>query len=65
MVIEDRAKLAVYRNLDPGMPEVGGAVDPGSDAQDLAMLLYGGMSKGERNRMHALRRPTGHALLWK
>jgi hypothetical protein len=26
-------------------------VDPGSDAHDLVMSLYGGMSKGERNRI--------------
>jgi site-specific DNA recombinase len=32
------------------VPEVGGQVDPGSDAHDLVMSLYGGMSKGERNR---------------
>ena len=36
-----------------GLPlvEVGGAIDPGSDAHDLVMSLYGGMSKGERNRI--------------
>jgi site-specific DNA recombinase len=33
------------------VPEVGGQVDPGSDAHDLVMSLYGGMSKGERNRI--------------
>jgi site-specific DNA recombinase len=33
------------------VPEVGGAIDPGSDAHDLVMALYGGMSKGERNRI--------------
>lgn len=33
------------------VPEVGGHVDPGSDAHDLVMSLYGGMSKGERNRI--------------
>jgi site-specific DNA recombinase len=33
------------------VPEVGGAVDPGSDAHDLVMSIYGGMSKGERNRI--------------
>ncbi|MEU7871279.1 recombinase family protein [Dactylosporangium sp. NPDC049140] len=33
------------------VPEVGGAIDPGSDAHDLVMSLYGGMSKGERNRI--------------
>ncbi len=33
------------------VPEVGGKVDPGSEAHDLVMSLYGGMSKGERNRI--------------
>jgi hypothetical protein len=33
------------------VPEVGGPIDPGSDAHDLVMALYGGMSKGERNRI--------------
>ena len=33
------------------VPEIGGAIDPGSDAHDLVMALYGGMSKGERNRI--------------
>jgi site-specific DNA recombinase len=33
------------------VPDVGGAIDPGSDAHDLVMSLYGGMSKGERHRI--------------
>jgi site-specific DNA recombinase len=33
------------------VPEVGGRIDPGSDAHDLVMTLFGGMSKGERNRI--------------
>ena len=33
------------------VPEVGGAIDPGSEAHDLVMSLYGGMSKGERTRI--------------
>lgn len=33
------------------MPEVGGPIDPGSDAHEIVMSLYGGMSKGERNRI--------------
>ncbi len=43
----------VFVHYDIGLwvPEVGGAVDPGSDAHDLVMSLYGGMSKGERNRI--------------
>jgi hypothetical protein len=42
--------LAVYFAL-LWVPEIGGAIDPGSDAHDLVMALYGGMSKGERNRI--------------
>ncbi len=33
------------------VPEVGGPVDPGSEAHDMVMSLYGGMSKGERTRI--------------
>ncbi|MGH9071202.1 MAG: recombinase family protein [Acidimicrobiales bacterium] len=32
------------------VPEVGGAVDPGSEAHDMVMTLFGGMSKSERAR---------------
>jgi site-specific DNA recombinase len=41
----------VHFGIGLWVPEVGGAVDPGSDAHDLVMSLYGGMSKGERNRI--------------
>lgn len=41
----------VHYNVGLWVPEVGGAIDPGSDAHDLVMSLYGGMSKGERNRI--------------
>jgi site-specific DNA recombinase len=41
----------VHYSVTLWVPEVGGAVDPGSDAHDLVMSLYGGMSKGERNRI--------------
>jgi len=33
------------------VPEIGGAIDPDSDAHDLVTSMYGGMSKGERNRI--------------
>jgi len=33
------------------VPEVGGPVDPGNEAHELVMLVFGGMSKGERNRI--------------
>jgi site-specific DNA recombinase len=35
------------------VPEVGGCIDPGSEAHDLVMTLFGGMSKGERTRVKA------------
>src|SRR6266545_6333952 len=33
------------------VPEVGGAIDPGSEAHDLVMMLFGSMSKSERMRV--------------
>ena len=33
------------------VPEVGGPIDPDSEAHDLIMSVFGGMSKGERNRV--------------
>ncbi len=33
------------------VPEVGGSVDPESEAHDLVMSVFGGMSKGERTRI--------------
>ncbi|NOY56438.1 MAG: recombinase family protein [Actinobacteria bacterium] len=41
----------VHYGVGLWVPEVGGAVDPGSDAHEIVMNLYGGMSKGERNRI--------------
>jgi DNA invertase Pin-like site-specific DNA recombinase len=41
----------VHYGVGLWVPEVGGAVDPGSDAHEMVMSLYGGMSKGERNRI--------------
>jgi site-specific DNA recombinase len=43
--------LFIHHKVDLWVPEVGGRIDPGSDAHDLVMSLYGGMSKGERNRI--------------
>ena len=37
--------------VDLWVPEVGGAVDPDSEAHDLVMSVFGGMSKGERTRI--------------
>ncbi len=33
------------------VPEAGGPIDPDSEAHDLIMSVFGGMSKGERNRI--------------
>ena len=33
------------------VPEVGGPIDPDSEAHDLIMSVFGGLSKGERNRI--------------
>lgn len=41
----------VHYGVELWVPEVGGKVDPGSEAHDLVMSLYGGMSKGERSRI--------------
>jgi len=41
----------VRYGIELWVPEIGGKVDPGSHAHDLVMSLYGGMSKGERNRI--------------
>lgn len=41
----------VHYGVGLWVPEVGGAIDPGSEAHELVMSLYGGMSKGERNRI--------------
>src|SRR5512140_424210 len=41
----------VHYGVDLWVPEVGGVIDPGSEAHDLVMTLFGGMSKGERNRI--------------
>ncbi len=43
--------LFVHYGVGLWVPEVGGRIDPDSDAHDLMMQLYGGMSKGERNRI--------------
>ncbi|MBT8240920.1 MAG: recombinase family protein, partial [Acidimicrobiia bacterium] len=47
----DTFPLFVHFDVELWVPEIGGAVDPTSDAHDLIMNLYGGMGKGERNRI--------------
>lgn len=43
--------VLTHYGVELWVPEVGGRVDPGSDAHDLVMALYGGMSKAERMRI--------------
>jgi site-specific DNA recombinase len=41
----------VHWGVQLWVPEVGGQIEPDSDAHEMVMNLYGGMSKGERNRI--------------
>ncbi|GAA4868390.1 recombinase family protein [Saccharopolyspora cebuensis] len=43
------------------VPEVGGPIDPTSEAHDLIMGVFGGMSKGERNRIKIRVRSAMHS----
>lgn len=43
--------LFEHYDVELWVPEVGGRVDPGSEAHDMVMTLFGGMSKGERSRI--------------
>ena len=43
--------LFIHYGVPLWVPEVGGPIDPGSEAHDLAMTLFGSMSKGERLRV--------------
>ncbi|MEV0038108.1 recombinase family protein [Streptomyces sp. NPDC050804] len=43
--------LFVHFHVPLWVPEVGGAIDPANEAHDLVMSVFGGMSKGERNRI--------------
>jgi site-specific DNA recombinase len=41
----------VHHGVELWVPEVGGRVDPDSEAHDLVMSLFGGLSKAERARI--------------
>ncbi|WP_326809417.1 recombinase family protein [Streptomyces sp. NBC_01775] len=43
--------LFVHFGIPLWVPEVGGPIDPENEAHDLVMSVFGGMSKGERNRI--------------
>ena len=54
--------LFVHYGVDLWVPELGGRLDPNSDVQDLMMLLFGGLSKAERNRIKIRVRASMSAL---
>ncbi|MDF3143513.1 MULTISPECIES: hypothetical protein [unclassified Streptomyces] len=43
--------LLVHYGVPLWVPEAGGAVDPGNEANDLIASVFGGMTRGERNRL--------------
>ena len=43
--------LFEHYGVELWVPEVGGPIDPRNEAHDLVMCVFGGMSKGERNRI--------------
>ncbi|MEW2219535.1 recombinase family protein [Streptomyces sp. NPDC006990] len=47
----DTFPLFVHYEVPLWVPEVGGAIDGNNEAHDLIMSVFGGMSKGERNRI--------------
>ncbi|MGC4864625.1 recombinase family protein [Micromonospora sp. DT53] len=43
--------LFAHYGVQLWVPEIGGAIDPDNEAHELVMSVFGGMSKGERNRI--------------
>lgn len=43
--------LFAHYGVQLWVPEVGGPIDPNNEAHDLIMSMFGGISKGERNRI--------------
>ncbi|GAA1250513.1 recombinase family protein [Kitasatospora nipponensis] len=43
--------LFTHYNVPLWVPEVGGPIDPDNEAHDMIMSVFGGVSKGERNRI--------------
>jgi DNA invertase Pin-like site-specific DNA recombinase len=43
--------LFVHFGVQLWVPEIGGPIDPTNEAHELVMSVFGGMSKGERNRI--------------
>jgi hypothetical protein len=44
-------RLFTHYGVQLWVPEVGGPLDADNEAHDLVMSVFGGMSKGERNRI--------------
>ena len=53
--------VLVHYGIDLWVPEIGGRVDPDSEAHDLVMSLFSGLSKAERNRLRIRTRAAMHA----
>ena len=51
-----------HHQVELWVPEIGGAVDPDSEAHDLVMSLFGGLSKAERRRIQHRTRAANLAL---
>jgi site-specific DNA recombinase len=49
--VQPHLPIFTHYGVQLWVPEVGGPVDPGSEAHDLVMTVFGGMSKGERTRV--------------
>jgi site-specific DNA recombinase len=54
--------ILCHHGIDLWVPEVGGRVDPDSEAHDLVMSLFGGLSKAERRRIQHRTRASMLAL---
>lgn len=54
--------ILCHHDVELWVPEVGGPVDPDSEAHDLVMNLFGGLSKAERRRIQHRTRTSMLAL---
>lgn len=54
--------VLTHHGVELWVPEVGGQVDPDSEAHDLVMSLFGGLSKAERRRTQLRTRASVMAL---
>jgi DNA invertase Pin-like site-specific DNA recombinase len=54
--------LLTHHGVALWVPEVGGQVDPDSEAHEIVMGLFGGMAKGERNRVKTRTKTSMHEL---